>query len=222
MVGLYNLKDVGRAVDIVYLDFSKAFDTLSHKILLEKLLKVVTSSTKSSWRPVTSSILQGSIVGPVLFTIFTNDPGAGAECTLSKFADDTKLGGVADMPEGHAAIQRDLGRLEKWADRNLMQFNKGENRSPALEEEQPHAPGHARVWQLESGLAEKDLGVLVDTRLTVRKQCALAAKKADGILGYIRRSVASRSREGLFQHWWGHTSGGSSSGLPSTREVWTY
>ncbi|KAK4832935.1 hypothetical protein QYF61_026578 [Mycteria americana] len=47
-----------------------------------------------------------------------------AECTLSKFADDTKPGGVADRPDGHAAIQRDHNRLEEWADRNLMKFNK--------------------------------------------------------------------------------------------------
>ncbi|PKU30795.1 rna-directed dna polymerase from mobile element jockey-like [Limosa lapponica baueri] len=63
--------------------------------------------------------------GPILFNIFINDLDDGAECTLSKFADDAKLGGVADTPEGHAVIQRNLDRLEKWSDRNLMQFTKG-------------------------------------------------------------------------------------------------
>ena len=62
-----------------------------------------------------------------MFNIFINDTGEVIVSTLSKYTNDTKLGGVADTPEGCAAIQQDLDRLESWAVRNQMRFNKQVN-----------------------------------------------------------------------------------------------
>jgi len=118
-------------------------------------------------------------------------------CTLSNFADDTKLGGMVDTPEGCAAVQRDLDRLENQAERNLMRFNNGKCRVLHLGRNNPMY--HYRLGEglMESSSAERYLCFLVDDRLTMSQQCALAAKKANGLLGYINKSVASGSRNVL-------------------------
>ncbi|KAK4830669.1 hypothetical protein QYF61_012769 [Mycteria americana] len=132
LISFYNkvtcLVDEGEAVDV--------FDTVPHSICLDKLSnceltrymvcwvknwlngraqRVVADGAASGCRLVTSSVPQGSILGPVLFNIFVNNLDAGLECTISMFADDNKLGPAVDSLEEQKALQRDLDISKHWA-----------------------------------------------------------------------------------------------------------
>jgi hypothetical protein len=138
--------DAGDSVDVIFLDFAKAFDKVPHKRLVaqlqahgvggkvlkwitawlrERKQRVVLNGAGSSWQDVLSGVPQGSVLGPILFLIFINNLDAMAQMItiLKKFADDTKLGQVIRTPADSEKLQNCLDRMTEWAAKWGMSFN---------------------------------------------------------------------------------------------------
>jgi len=142
-----------------------------------------------------SGVPQGSVLGLALFDSFVSDIDSGIECTLSNFADDAKPCAAVGMLEGRDSIQRVLDSLESWACANLMKFNKAKGKDLHVGWGNPKQKYSLGGGRIQSSPEEQDLGMLVDEKLNMTQQCALTAQNDNGILGCIKRSMASGLRE---------------------------
>ncbi|KAJ7411138.1 hypothetical protein WISP_104143 [Willisornis vidua] len=109
---------------------------------------------------------------------------------LKAFEGDIKLSSVVEIPEGQVIIQRDLDKIEKCAHGSIMRFNKTKCTVLHVVWGHPWYQQKLEEEQIKSSPAEKDFGVLVDERLDMIQQCALAAQKVNVIVGCIKTSMA--------------------------------
>ena len=207
------LLEEGADIDVVYLDFRKAFDSVPHLRLLKKAeangiggklirwiksfligrkQRVSLNGEKSDWASVRSGIPQGSVLGPILFIIYINDLPNVVSSLVMMFADDTKIFTPVKEEDDCQKLQEDLNRLGDWSSKWQLKFNVA--KCGVLH----YGKGVDRVTytmtegnhsrNLKEIDDEKDLGVLFDKSLTFSKHIGAIANKATRILGVIKRT----------------------------------
>ena len=208
---------------MIYLDISKAFDTVPHQrlinkmrwyglegnvlgwlsdFLLDRVMRVNLKGEKSSWCDVTSSVPQGSVGGPTQFCIYINDMSENIKNKIIQFADDTKMWRIIANEEDRDALQMDLDTLAECSNKWLLKFNPLKCKVLHLGsgnqnyEYTMKDQNGIRIVLGESTL-EKDLGVLISKDLKVADQCNKAAKKAMRVLGMVKRSFKNLDKESL-------------------------
>ena len=208
--------DVGSPVDIIYLDFQKAFDKVPHQRLLLKLKghgigdsitewieqwltdrrqRVVVDGEVSNWKSVLSGVPQGSVLGPILFLIYINDLDDSITSNVLKFADDTKLFRKVNTDGDKQHLQNDLDRLVKWSEKWQMVFNFG--KCKCLHTGHRNLNVNYKMGDIVLGttVKEKDLGVTISADMKVSEQCGIAASKGNQILGLIRRNITYKGQK---------------------------
>lgn len=204
--------------DIVYLDFSKAFDKVDHKLLLLKLFRmgikgkllswltsflsnrsqqVLVNGTKSRPIPVISGVPQGTVLGPLLFIVYINDITEVVEhCHIKIFADDSKLQNNIQSPEDRHKLQADLDAVINWSKDNNMELNqdKFELLHYGYNEELKDNYILPSGVSILSSDTVKDLGIMMNNKLSWNDHYYKMIKEAKKYAGWILRTFSSRSK----------------------------
>ena len=202
-------------VDVIFLDFSKAFDSVKHHILLNKLAKlgiqqplmkwissyleqrtvaVRVSGITSSHAPINCGVPQGSVLGPILFLIYVNDLPGLLESPCQLFADDAKLWRAIADPLDQEALQADVNKVADWAKVNQLPLNINKCKVLSLRG-QPRRRYKLGSQMIPTSTLEKDLGIFIQPNLHNSSQAAQAASAANRHLGLIRRTFGPLDKD---------------------------
>ena len=213
-------------IDIIYTDFAKAFDSVPHKRLILKLTslgiegdvlhwiksfltgrrhRVTVDGKLSDWVNVISGIPQGSVLGHTLFVIFINDMPDVARNCLKLFADDAKLYGTIRFEDDVISLQNDINNLTEWSKMWQLPFNVGKCKCMLIGKGKSHHSYQLDQNMLENVKEEKDLGVIIDNQLKFHTHTSASVKKANSILGLIKRSFVALDEDTpppFYSHLW--------------------
>ncbi|XP_075167479.1 uncharacterized protein LOC142239572 [Haematobia irritans] len=201
---------MGKQTDVIYTDFSKAFDKVNHMLLLRKLQQLGFSSSLLKWISsyligriqrvrfrnvfsnqfdVISGVPQGSHLGPVLFTIFINDlPFVIKNAHVLMYADDVKIFYSFNDPIDQTLLQSDLDNFLGWCDINLMKLNISKCKHMSFYRVKRIDTSYF-LYSRELDRVETflDLGILLDNRLNFKQHLTMMINKAYSSLGFMKR-----------------------------------
>lgn len=205
--------DAGHTVDVVYLDFSKAFDRVPHNLLLYKLSRIGIGGCLLNWIHgflsersfavrvggslsgavrVASGVPQGSVLGPLLFVLYTVDLLAHLGCDHVAYADDLKIYGPSS--ESLSRIQPSLNCVANWCSEWSLPINTDKCSVLYLGHNNPKnrycLDGSTNVNEVAS---QRDLGVVIDNKLSWSEQCVSASRRAYAVFYNLKRIFKSPS-----------------------------
>jgi hypothetical protein len=204
-------------VDVLYFDFSKAFDRVPGRRLLHKLdhfgirgpllrwiaafltdrrMSVRVGLSHSQERVVSSGVPQGSVLGPILFLIYVSDLPCYLRSNHAFYADDTKIFG--NPLTHHDVLQRDICSLERWCAEWLIPLNPSKCSVLHIGRNNPHRDYRIGVGQTLMHVDRQlDLGVLVNSTLSWSDHIASVVKRANSV-HYLMNRAFQRPHKGLF------------------------
>ena len=219
VIDLVNFYDDNIPIDVAVLDFSKAFDVVSHNKLISKLFAIGIHPTTCKWitswlsdrnlcvtanyahsrpRLVTSGVPQGSVLGPLLFLIFINDmPSTVTSSSLKLFADDSLLYHPIHQPDDLTKLQDDLDSLFAWSEKSQINFNISKCQHIRIARSKSDCSSHTYTMSSEpitSVHEVKYLGITIDEKLSFDTHISDICTKANRTLLMLMRTLKKARR----------------------------
>ena len=212
-------RNKGKTTDVIFLDLSKAFDSVPHVRLITKIKaygiqgpllswlnsflinrnqRVIVRGTYSKWTKVTSGVPQGTVLGPIMFLIYINDISNELESPIKLFADDIKVYRVLNnVEEDHRTLQNDLMKLETWSANWQLNFNTEKCEVMRITKKTDHTrPSYTLTNKALNVVDEtKDLGVNITSKLSWSLHVNQCVNKANRVLGFLKRTVGPKNHQ---------------------------